>query len=290
MNTASGQPGVAANSWVTIYGTNLASTTQDWSNSIDSGKLPTTLAGVSVMIGNKRAYMSFVSPTQLNVLAPDALTGVLSGDGHDVSGYKFGGCHNCGPLRAGPFLMASRPSCRDASGLQLRRESRNVFRSDGYPCQAWRSDSSLGNGIRADDSAGTGRFCGPRAVRCTRRLRYRVSRSATCRQTFLDRPSSPEQRVCIGSQFRCPMLQVMVTGQFRRALRAWCRQVESCYPSAVDSGLYRLLTRLAPSRVSRDRWHTSLLWIPLWTQNRMRSDSGSTSCLVWSLEHSSACC
>ena len=78
VNTASGQPGVAANSWVTIYGTNLAATTQDWSNSIDSGKLPTTLAGVSVMIGNKRAYMSFVSPTQLNVLAPDALTGVLS--------------------------------------------------------------------------------------------------------------------------------------------------------------------------------------------------------------------
>src|SRR6185437_13941489 len=75
---ASFQPGVAANSWVTIKGTNLAPQTDDWSHSIVNGALPTSLDGVSVTMGGKPAYVYFISPGQLNVLAPDVPAGPLT--------------------------------------------------------------------------------------------------------------------------------------------------------------------------------------------------------------------
>ncbi len=78
VNGASFQPGVAASSWVTIKGTNLAPQTDDWSHSIVNGALPTSLDGVSVSMGGKPAYVYFISPGQLNVLAPDVPAGPLS--------------------------------------------------------------------------------------------------------------------------------------------------------------------------------------------------------------------
>ena len=77
-NGASFQPGVPANSWVTIKGTNLAPKTDDWSNSIVNGALPTSLDGVSVSMGGKPAYVYFISPGQVNVLAPDVPAGPIS--------------------------------------------------------------------------------------------------------------------------------------------------------------------------------------------------------------------
>ena len=78
VNGASFQQGVPANSWVSIKGTNLASQTDDWSHSIVNGALPTSLDGVSVTMGGKPAYLYFVSPGQLNVLAPDVPAGPLN--------------------------------------------------------------------------------------------------------------------------------------------------------------------------------------------------------------------
>jgi uncharacterized protein (TIGR03437 family) len=78
VNAAGFQPGIAANSWVTIKGTNLASTTGDWSSSIVNGALPSSLDGVSVTMGGKPAYVYFVSPGQLNVLAPDIAAGPVT--------------------------------------------------------------------------------------------------------------------------------------------------------------------------------------------------------------------
>ena len=77
-NGASFQPGVVANSWVTIQGTGLAPKTDDWSNSIVNGVLPTSLDGVSVTMGGKPAYVYFISPGQLNVLAPDVPAGPIT--------------------------------------------------------------------------------------------------------------------------------------------------------------------------------------------------------------------
>jgi uncharacterized protein (TIGR03437 family) len=67
--------GATANSWVTITGSNLSTVTDTWTNSIVNGVLPTTLDGVSVKIGGASAYVYFVSPTQINVLAPSIGTG-----------------------------------------------------------------------------------------------------------------------------------------------------------------------------------------------------------------------
>ena len=71
INAASFQAGIVPNSWVTILGTNLAPRTDDWTNAIVNGRLPTSLDGVSVSIGERAALVYFISAGQLNVLAPD---------------------------------------------------------------------------------------------------------------------------------------------------------------------------------------------------------------------------
>jgi uncharacterized protein (TIGR03437 family) len=77
VNGASFQPGIVANSWVTILGSNLASKTDDWTNFIVHGEFPTSVDGVSVTIGGKAAYIDFISPGQINLLAPDVAFGPL---------------------------------------------------------------------------------------------------------------------------------------------------------------------------------------------------------------------
>jgi uncharacterized protein (TIGR03437 family) len=70
VNGASFRPNIAANAWVTIRGADLAGTTRIWEGrDFDGNKLPTSLDGVSVRIAGKAAYVYYISPTQLNVLA-----------------------------------------------------------------------------------------------------------------------------------------------------------------------------------------------------------------------------
>lgn len=52
--------------WVSIFGSNLAGTTMSW-----NGDFPTSLGGTTVVVNGKPAYLSFVSPTQINFQAPD---------------------------------------------------------------------------------------------------------------------------------------------------------------------------------------------------------------------------
>jgi uncharacterized protein (TIGR03437 family) len=52
-------------------------TTDTWDKSIVNGNLPTTLDGVSVNVGGKPAYIYYVSPTQIDAVAPDIGTGSL---------------------------------------------------------------------------------------------------------------------------------------------------------------------------------------------------------------------
>jgi uncharacterized protein (TIGR03437 family) len=73
VNGGSFQPGIAPNTWITIKGANLASTTRNWdAGDFVNGALPTELDGVSVTLNGKPAYVGYVSPTQLNVLTPVA--------------------------------------------------------------------------------------------------------------------------------------------------------------------------------------------------------------------------
>jgi len=74
-NAASYQPSFAPATWVAIFGTNLSQLTYTWqAGDIVDGMLPTSLEGVSVTIDGQPAYISYISPTQINVLAPDDTT------------------------------------------------------------------------------------------------------------------------------------------------------------------------------------------------------------------------
>jgi uncharacterized protein (TIGR03118 family) len=78
VNAAGFQKVIAPNTWVSIFGKNLAATTRSWQDSdFVSNRLPTLLDGVSVTVGGKAAYLSYVSPTQLNILTP---AGIDTGD------------------------------------------------------------------------------------------------------------------------------------------------------------------------------------------------------------------
>jgi uncharacterized protein (TIGR03437 family) len=72
VNGASFQPGLASATWITIKGTNLAPLTREWSAADFVGnRLPAQLSGVSVRVNGRPAYVSYISPTQINVLTPD---------------------------------------------------------------------------------------------------------------------------------------------------------------------------------------------------------------------------
>ena len=71
VNAAGFQNSIAPNTFATIKGTNLASTTDTWDKSISNGQLPTSLDGVTVTFDGKPGYVSYVSSTQINVLVPN---------------------------------------------------------------------------------------------------------------------------------------------------------------------------------------------------------------------------
>ncbi len=77
-NGASFQPGVVPDSWITISGVNLSSTTDSWASPFVNGELPTQLDGVTVMFGQQMAYIAYVSSTQINVLAPNVPVGTTT--------------------------------------------------------------------------------------------------------------------------------------------------------------------------------------------------------------------
>jgi len=70
-NAADGQAIIAPNTWISIYGANLAATTRAWTTKdFVNNALPTAIDGVSVMVNGSPAYVGYVSPKQLNVLTP----------------------------------------------------------------------------------------------------------------------------------------------------------------------------------------------------------------------------
>jgi uncharacterized protein (TIGR03437 family) len=84
VGVSGGGVNIAQNSWVSVYGVNLAPASVGgltWSSapSFASGQMPTSLGGVSVTVNAKPAYIYFVSPTQVNVLTPlDSTTGPVA--------------------------------------------------------------------------------------------------------------------------------------------------------------------------------------------------------------------
>jgi uncharacterized protein (TIGR03437 family) len=78
-NAADFRPAIASGAWVSIFGTNLSQSTYSWqAGDFVNGAPPTSLQGVSVMINGVAAYVAYISPTQINVLAAgDAQVGTV---------------------------------------------------------------------------------------------------------------------------------------------------------------------------------------------------------------------
>jgi uncharacterized protein (TIGR03437 family) len=89
VNGASFASGISAGSWVTILGSNFSSVAgcdaignpqmgcRAWQAADFANGTPTSLDGVSVSIGGKPAYIYYLSPTQINVQAPDVDAGTV---------------------------------------------------------------------------------------------------------------------------------------------------------------------------------------------------------------------
>lgn len=70
-NGASFDSTIAANSWVSIFAGGLSGVTRSWETSdFTNGQLPTELSGVTVTVNGEPAYLSYVSPMQINLLMP----------------------------------------------------------------------------------------------------------------------------------------------------------------------------------------------------------------------------
>ena len=83
-----GATSLASGTWIEIQGTNLSPVTTQWSTaSFNGNTAPTTLGGVTVTIGGAAAFLSYVSPTQINALVPG---GIPAGNTSVVVANGFG--------------------------------------------------------------------------------------------------------------------------------------------------------------------------------------------------------
>jgi uncharacterized protein (TIGR03437 family) len=81
VNGASFQTGFAPGGWLTISGSHLSRTTRTWAAAdFVNGNPPTSLDGVSVKINGVPAVVYYISPGQLNVLAPSTDTDTLASE------------------------------------------------------------------------------------------------------------------------------------------------------------------------------------------------------------------
>ena len=81
LTAANQSPTISPNTWVAIYGTNLAPAgdTRSWQGSdFLNNQLPVVLDTVTATVNGRSAYIGYISPTQVNILtSPDALQGAV---------------------------------------------------------------------------------------------------------------------------------------------------------------------------------------------------------------------
>jgi uncharacterized protein (TIGR03437 family) len=72
VDAATFQPAIASAGFVSIFGSGFSNSARSWTLSdFSGGNLPVSLDDVSVTINGKQAYVAYISPNQINVLAPD---------------------------------------------------------------------------------------------------------------------------------------------------------------------------------------------------------------------------
>ena len=83
-----GMATIAAGTWIEIMGSNLASTTRSWTgDDFNGSNAPTSLDRVSVTVNSRQAFLSYISPVQVNALVPsDIGTGAMQIVGTNANG------------------------------------------------------------------------------------------------------------------------------------------------------------------------------------------------------------
>lgn len=81
LDAESSRATIVPGEWVAIYGANLAGTTRTWAqpdfDAAGAGNLPSSLSGVSVQFGGLPGSVYYISPTQIDVLAPGTISGTV---------------------------------------------------------------------------------------------------------------------------------------------------------------------------------------------------------------------
>ena len=145
MNGAGYQPGITPGAWLSIFGDNLASISRPWNpqTEITSGKLPTSLDGVSVTINGKAAPIYYISPNQINIQAPsDDTTGPVQ-----VVVTNANGTSNAVTAAIQTILARVLPDIRL---LRRRCSTGRKPRRSRFASETGRDDHTIRNGFRTN--------------------------------------------------------------------------------------------------------------------------------------------
>ena len=153
VNAGSLLTGAAPNTILSIFGPNLSPISRAWTTSdFVNGALPTSLDGVSVTINGKPAYVTFVSPKQVNVLAPpDTTVGpvpvVVTNNGLASASASI----QLAALAPSFFIFKSNAIAA------LHADYSHRWRHNSVPellhaCQSRRNDCAVCHGLRRDES------------------------------------------------------------------------------------------------------------------------------------------
>ena len=158
---------VAPGAWIEIYGANLASTTRSWASSDFTGnQAPADLSGTTVGIEGQPAFVSYISPTQVNVQVPSSVSaGAQSITVTTAAGTSASYTTDVNSTEPGLFA----PSVFQIGGMQyvgalFADGSTYVLppkavSGDVTSGQSWRNDHTLWSRIRECDSGSERRNC-----------------------------------------------------------------------------------------------------------------------------------
>jgi uncharacterized protein (TIGR03437 family) len=109
LQSFSGKAGISPGTWMEIYGTNLSATTREWAGgdfTANGTKAPTALDGVRVKVAGKDAFVRYISPTQINVQAPDDI-GTGNAIAVEVTNANGTGSTTVSAARVSPALLTT---------------------------------------------------------------------------------------------------------------------------------------------------------------------------------------
>jgi uncharacterized protein (TIGR03437 family) len=145
-------PNIASGSFVSIFGTGFTTTTRQWQGSDFNGDLlPTSLSGVSVTINGLPAAVEYISPTQINVIAPDdATVGQVAVQVTTPQGKSYPGTATKMPAAPAFFQFTDSGTTMVAA---RHVDGSLVAKSAGHPAQPGEIISIFGTGFGATSPA-----------------------------------------------------------------------------------------------------------------------------------------